>query len=434
MLALTACGGTVDQVDPGSTPNAPGGPADAPSTPPGAGLPGCQSDTDCIAPDVCNTAAGRCVPPSAKNGSPCDLIEGQGCPPGEQCISGVCMPPPGACVTNDECPAGYHCVSGVCTPDTKGGCNCPSDHICINGECKPKDACATSHNMGGTWRLDSKLHVRDGLEGLAKGVLETATTLQNIIDGKFSIKGVPSYLSSIIGGILQSTIQKYVPAWGKEVVKVLAAVDDVIDDTRVVSLEHVKPLGNDKYTVQSEWEKVEFEYKGVKVSASPQQIPGLGKVTTGSYTAQEVCGVFFLDKHQIKNGIGKIYRWAIESIVIGVACLGKGAPSKCYPSVKAMFNDLINCPQLASAVAGQNALAGLESLVLTTCTAEKSNFINLLVKELDDLAAKIDYMNLKGKADIQDPQTLVNGKWNGVLGGGFGKGNFEGTFTGVRVP
>jgi Cys-rich repeat protein len=427
----------MDQTFPGGNSNTPGGPADAPNAPPGVGL--CQSDDDCIAPDVCNTAAGRCVPPSAKNGSLCDLIEGLGCPEGEQCISGVCMQPPGTCGANDECPAGFICVGGVCQPATKGGCttdaDCPSGQICVNGECKPKDTCQSSHNMGGTWRLDSKLHVRDGLKGLAKGVLETATTLQNIIDGKFSIKGVPSVVSSVIAGILQNTIQNYVPPWAKEVVKVLAAVDDVIDDTRVVSLEFLTPLGNDKYTAQSEWEKVEFEFKGVKVSASPQQIPGMGKVTTtGSYIAQEVCGVLFFDKHQVKNGIGKIYRWAVESIVIGVACLAKGAPSPCYPGVKAMLNDLIDCPKLASAVGGQNSLPGLESLVLTTCNAEKGDFINLLVKELDDLASKIDYMTLTGKADIQDPQTLVNGNWNGVLGGGFGKGNFEGTFTGAKVP
>jgi Cys-rich repeat protein len=350
------------------------------------------------------------------------------------------MPPPGACVTNDECPAGFICTSGVCKPDTKGqpGCvdnaNCPSGQVCINGDCKPKNVCNIPHaqdRMGGTWRLDSKLHVRDGLKGFTKGLLGAATTLQNIIDGKFSIKGVPSFLSSIIGSILKNMIQQYVPPWGKEVISLLAIIDDVIDDTRVISLEHIKPLGNDSYTGHSEWEGVEFEFKGVKVSSPPQNIPGLGKVTTGSYTAREVCGVFFFDKHKVKNGIGQVYRWAVEAIITGVSCLNKNTP--CYGSINAMFNDVINCPMLASSVAGQNGYPGLEALVLAACSSQKSSFINLLVNELNSLSVNMTYMSLKGKADIQNQHTMVNGKWYGVLGGALGKGNFEGSFSGVKL-
>lgn len=405
------------------------------------GFKSCDKDADCVAPNVCNTAAGKCVPPQAKNNGPCDPIEGQDCPPGQVCLSGVCMTPPGGCVTNDECPAGYLCKSGTCVPDTKGqpGCknnnNCPGGQICVNGKCTPKGACNIPHakdRMKGNFKLDSKLKVRDGLKGLSKGVLSTATTLQNIINGNFGISGLPSFLSSMVGSLVQNLIHQYVPPWGKQVIKLLATIDDVIDDTRVVSIEHIQAKGNDMYTGWSTWQLVEFEFQGVKVSKPPQNIPGLGKVTTTSYTAREVCGVFFIDKHKVKNHIGKLYRWAIEALITGISCAMKNTP--CYPGLYAMFNDLIKCPQLAQAVSSQLNNPGLHSLILGACQSQKQTFVKLLIKELDDLAAKLTYMSLKAKADIPNNNKLVNGRWYGTLGGGYGKGNFEGDFFGFRVP
>lgn len=423
--------------------NDPNQPATTPTNPNNGGtpLPGCTADTDCKAPNVCNTAAGKCVSPAAKNNGPCDPIEGTSCPSGQLCISGVCMSPPGGCGSNDECPAGYICQSGACVPDTKGqnGCKdnsaCPSGQICINGDCKPKGVCNIPHakdRMKGNWKLDSKLHVRDGLKGLSKGLLSTATTLQNIINGSFGIKGLPSFLSSIIGSLLQGMINQYVPPWGKQVIQLLANIDDVIDDTRVVSIEHIAPLGNDMYTGWSTWQLVEFEYQGQKVSTPPQMIPGLGKVETTKYTAREVCGVFFIDNHKVKNGIGQIYRWAIEALITGISCSMQNTP--CYQGINQMFNDLIKCQQLANAMAGQNSYPGLNQLVLATCNSQKQTFINLLVKELNDLTANMTYMSLKAKANIVNSNTMSGGKWYGVLGGVYGKGNFEGDFTAVKMP
>jgi len=421
------------------TPGAPTPNNPSPNNP--APLSGCQTDADCLAPNVCNTAAGKCVSPAAKNNSPCDPIEGADCPTGQQCLSGVCMPPPGGCVTNDECPAGFLCISGVCKPDSNGqtGCltdvNCPSGQICINGDCKPKGVCNIPHaldRMKGNWKLDSMLHVRDGLQGFTKGLLSVATTMQSIIDGKFSISGLPSVLTDIIAGILQNLIQQYVPAWGKQVIKLLATVDDVIDDTRVVSVEHLQPLGNDMYTGSSTWQLVEFEFQGVKVAKAPQNIPGVGPVTTTSYTAREVCGVLFIDQHKVKNSVGQIYRWAIEALITAISCSMNNVP--CYTNINAMFNDLIDCPKLAAAVADQNAFPGLGPAVLAACQAEKQSLIQLLIQELNDLAVNMTYMSLKAKADILNANSMVNGKWYGVLGGTYGYGNFEGAFTGVRMP
>lgn len=407
----------------------------------GAATPGCTADSDCKSPNVCNTAAGKCVPPSAKNNAKCDPIEGNGCPTGQVCLSGVCMPPPGTCATNDQCPAGYLCVSGKCQVDTKGqpGCssnsNCPSGQVCVNGTCKSQGVCNIPHaadRLKGNWKLDSQLHVRDGLKGFTKGLLSLSSTLQNIIDGKFQISGVPSFLTAIIGPLVQSMIQQYVPPWGKEAIKLLATIDDVIDDTRVVSLEQIQALGNDQYTGFSTWQLVEFQYQGKKVSTPPQNIPGLGPVTTTSYAAREVCGVLFIDQHKVKNSIGKVFRWAIEALLTAITCTSSSTP--CYTSLTPMFNALIDCPKLAQAVGGANSYAGLSSLVFAACQAQKQTFISLLVKELDDLALKLTYMSLKGKADILSANALGNGRWYGALGGTYGSGNFEGTFSGVRQP
>ena len=422
---------------PGNTSNPnPKNPNDPPKN-----LPSCTKDADCKAPYVCHVSAGKCVPAEAKSAGTCDPIEGKNCPAGKQCISGVCIAPPGKCFTNDQCPISYICSNGICQyqgggkPMCTNNLNCPGGQVCVNGVCKNKQSCkipGVANRLKGNWRLDSKLHVRDGLKGFTKGLLNTATMMQNIIDGKFAIKGVPSIFSSIISGLLKGMINKYVPPWGTQVIQALANVNDAIDDTRVISIESLQALGGGQYIGNSNWILIEFEYKGIKVSTNPAKVPALGKVTTTSYTAREICGTFYMDKHKVKNHIGKIYRWAIEAIITGVTCAMKNVP--CYKSINAMFNDLIKCQQLGNAMAGSNSLPGLGAAVTAACNSQKQLLIKMLIKELDALTAGLTYMSLKAKATIPNNNQMQNGKWYGVLGGGLGNGNFEGTFKGHRVP
>jgi hypothetical protein len=453
MIAIGGCGGGwVGGNDcPDGNCSEPLNPSDPnptnPATPPPPAtkkLPDCVSDAQCTAPYTCNTNVGKCVPPSAKNSGPCDPIEGNNCPAGQQCISGVCIPPPSGCQTNENCPVGYLCVSGACVPDGGGGkpgckaaTDCPADQVCLSGECKPKQVCTIPHpldRMAGSWTFDSQLHVRDGLQGFTKGLLSFASYLQNVIDGKFAISGVPSFLTAILGAVLQDLIKQYVPPWGTSVIALLADINDVIDDTHVVSTETITALGNDFYSGSSTWTKVEFEYKGVKVSTAPENIPGLGKVTTESYSAREVCGVLYIDNHKVKNAIGKLFRWAIEAVITGVTCTQQNM--KCYKDLPSMFNDLVDCQGLANGIANaassNSALKGLDLLVLAACTTQKQTLLSTLMKELDDLALKLTYMSLAAKADIASASQLVNGKWYGTIGGAYGKGNFEGTFTALK--
>ncbi len=425
----------------GNTGN-PKNPKNPQNNPPPKNLPSCTKDADCTAPYVCHATAGKCVPPAAKSSGTCDPIEGKNCPAGFQCISGVCIPPPGKCTNNDQCPIGWLCVGGLCKYDNNSGkpmcsnnLNCPGGQICVNGVCKTKKVCkipGVSNRLKGNWRLDSKLHVRDGLKGLTKGLLNTATLMQNIIDGKFTIKGIPSFVTSMLTSTLQGMIHKYVPPWGKQVIAALANVNDAIDDTRVISIESLQALGNGQYVGNSNWILIEFEYKGVKVSTNPANTPALGKVTTTSYTAREICGTFYMDKHKVKNHIGKIYRWAIEAVITGVTCSMKNVP--CYKSIGAMLNDLVKCQQLGNAMGNSSQWPGVGAAVAAACSAQKQSLIKLLLKELDDLTAKLTYMSLKAKADVPNNNQFKDGKWYGVLGGAYSKGNFEGTFKGHRMP
>jgi hypothetical protein len=440
--AATDC---LDPADCGETPTDPSAWTTPTGQPPAntEKLPDCASDAECTAPYLCNPTVGKCVPPSAKNSGPCDPIEGNNCPAGQQCISGVCIPPPSGCQTNENCPAGYMCVSGACVPggaNGQPGCKadseCPAGQICLSGDCKPKEVCTIPHapnRLQGAWSFDSQLHVRDGLEGFTKGLLNVASTLQKIIEGKFTVSGVPSFLTSILGSFIQDLVKQYVPAWGQSVIALLADVNDVIDDTRVVSTETITALGNDLYAGTSVWNLVEFEYKGVKVSTAPETIPGLGKVTTDSYSAREVCGVLFIDNHKVKNSIGKLFRWAIEAILTGVTCTNNSFT--CYKDLT-MFNAVIDCQGLAdgitNAAQSNTALAGLDLVVLGACVAQKQSLITTIMTELDELALKLTYMSLAAKANIASANQLGSGKWYGTLGGAYGKGNFEGTFTAVR--
>jgi hypothetical protein len=105
----------------------------------------------------------------------------------------------------------------------------------------------------------------------------------------------------------------------------------------------------------------------------------------------------------------------------------------CYNGLYPMFDNVIDCFGLSNALAG-GSYPGLDQLVLAACQSKKQDFINYLIQELDNITVNMTTMSLKAKADIHSNNKMVNGKWYGTLGGSFGKGNFEGTFWGFRVP
>ena len=408
---------------------------------------GCKSNADCSSPLICDTNSGKCLKGTGKS---CDPIEGTGCAPGEICINRQCAILPKTCKDNSACPSGFKCVAGKCVPSGKpptGGCvtnkDCPTGQVCVNGVCKSKSGCKITHKpdrLKGTWKFDSMLHLRDALNPVLKGILGTAGTLSTIINGSFKIKGVPSFINSIVSKYLKKLVGQYVPPWGQQLVTALGAINDICDDMRVMSTVMTTSAGTDSYVNSEQWDLIEFQYQGKKVSSPPSAIPQVGQVKVSNYTSYEVCGTYYISKHQIKNKVGGIIKWALETTLSLITCSSKSTP--CFNSIGQALNQTINCQMLAMQLdqAVQSIWSGapsVASIVAQACNSQKTALVNKLNKELNDLTVKLSLLELSGVVNIPNPgadHKLSGGKWNGVLGSGVAKGNFKGDFSATKGP
>lgn len=94
----------------------------------------CQSDKQCQPQgQVCNVAAGECVP----------CMADADCPKPMQCKAHACLPPPAACASTKDCAQGMvcsksagACVFCVATADCGAGQSCV-DTVCVPQVCKP---------------------------------------------------------------------------------------------------------------------------------------------------------------------------------------------------------------------------------------------------------------------------------------------------------
>jgi hypothetical protein len=204
---------------------------------------------------------------------------------------------------------------------------------------------------------------------------------------------------------------------------------------RVLSTVQTSAVGNDSYVNSEQWDLVEFDYKGQKISSPPSAIPQIGQVQIPTYTSHEVCGVLFIDKHDINNVVGGLVLWAINTALSVVTCSVQSVP--CFNTVDQALQQTINCTALGSQLDKlvQSVWSGAPSvamIVIKACESEKQKLIQTLNQELASLAAKLSLLELSGTVDIPNPpgdNVLSNGKWYGVLGSGIAKGNFKGDFT-----
>ncbi len=419
-----------------------GGVCTAPVTPPATG---CTKDGDCPSPLKCELVSGSCV---QGTGKACDPMLRTACPADQVCLGNQCVPVPQGCQDNSECPSGFVCENTECVPQGKpstGGCvtsgDCPTDQVCVNGNCRPSGGCKISHaadRLKATWKFDSKLHLREALSPWLSDLLSAASTLNDIINGSFTISGVPSIISGLVSSALKSVIDTYVPSWGKDLVAALSNINDICSDMRVLSTVKMTSAGTDAYLCNESWDLVEFTYQKTKVSSAPSAIPSIGQVRVPAYTAYETCGTLLLSRHKVSNEVGGIVKWAIDTSLSVITCSSKSTP--CYSSVSQALKMSIDCTSLGMSVDMMvmslwSGAPSVASLVSVACEAEKKDLIDTIDKELAEISTKLSLMEMTGTATIPNPgadNELRNGAWDGVLGSSSVKGNYTGTFTAKR--
>lgn len=413
--------------------------------PPGPTASGCTSNAQCQPPTICDAESGKCLEPT---GGQCDPIEGTGCETDEVCVGGICARLPAGCANNTDCPATWECAAGSCAPGGAppgGGClrpdDCPDNETCINGECRPKAVCNIVHEadrLKGTWQFDSRLNLSDALGGFTGSILGAAEKVRDLVDGRFGIGGIPDFLESTVSKYVKKLMNEYVPPWTQSMIVALGNLNDVIDDMRVVSTVQVNPVGDDRYVCSERWELLEFEYRGQKISSPPSAIPEVGDIKIDNYTSAEVCGEWFLAKHEVKNKVGGLIKWALEAALNIGSCVSADVP--CFSSIEQALMVSVECGMIGMQVDQliMSMFPGAPSVaefVSAACDGAKILAASQLSEGLDGLKTKLTFLKLSGTVTLPNPgqdSKLENGVWHGTLGYPLLKGDFDGSFTAYR--
>lgn len=398
--------------DPSNPSGPPGGPGDEPVDPAacvGDGGPGsvCVVTGDCEAPFVC--ADGVCVGPHNPDVA-CDPIEGKLCAGADEvCVANVCVLLPGACVTVDECPLGFLCADGQCVPDNDG------------------TACADpgpGPDLGGTWAVTSHLYMRDGLPGVVAGLLDVSELLADFVEGDIDL-GLPAPVEFLIGALVSSIIDAYVPPWAQDLILVLGGFADVLDTMTVEQTVTLAGLPCDaNYRGSSTWDTITFEYKDEIITARPEDIPEIGPITPEDFGARYSCGQLYIDRHRVQNSLTWLVRWLLDTLV--EATTG-------YPTVEEAIDAAIDCDGIAAGInsAWQSACGcstDITAGIAATCTGFKADLMTQITMLIDEAAVNLSVVSLAGIADVQDASHLDPGVWYGAVIGF----DFPGDFTGTR--
>lgn len=136
-LVITAAGATITGSFNGTL-------EDVQGTPP----PGCRSNADCAAGEVCS--AGQCV--TAPNPPACTTSAQ--CAAGQVCTNGQCVTstPPG-CTSSAQCAAGQVCSNGQCVtstppPTCQTNADCSVREVCSAGQCVPAPVAGSCTGQG----------------------------------------------------------------------------------------------------------------------------------------------------------------------------------------------------------------------------------------------------------------------------------------------
>jgi hypothetical protein len=364
----------------------------------------CEVTGDCQQPFVCLN--GACVGPQNPDVT-CDVVDNVACPNADEvCVGGVCVINPGACVDNDACPLGYVCESGQCAPEREG-------QACSDVGPGP--------DLSGTWELDSTLHLRDGLPDVVDGILDVAEDARDLINGDVDF-GLPGLVEDVIGGVIASIIDNYVPQYAQNLVVALGDMSDILDDMRVESTVTLRgePCEG-RYRGTEVWNRIRFTFRGQELVLAPDQLPGVDEIIPDDFAAWYSCGELFIDRHRIDQKLGGLVRFLVDNITNAIT----GAPN-----VETALQYLVDCPSFAFAVdnyVGQvcSFCPGVQSAVNFACNTAVNAGIAKISEEIDNAAVKLSLIKKKGIATVASGSQLSSGQWYGTLVGG----DFPGEFT-----
>ncbi len=367
----------------------------------------CEVTGDCSAPLVCVNS--KCV--GLQNPDVmCNAAEGGACKnAGEVCAGGVCMANPGACQTSDQCPLGYACSGGQCQSDRAAA------------TCAEKGA---GPDLAGTWKFDSKLHIRDAMPGVVAGVLDASGKVRDLLNGDIDL-GLPGIVESIIGSVAGSIVRQYIPVWAQNLVYVLGDMGDVINDMRVEStVVFEKQACDGLYRGTERWNFITFTFRGSPMRVPPSNIPGVTEVKPDTFSARFSCGELFIDRHRIQGTLSQLIRWLLDTTTKAVTG---------YSTVEQAMSNMINCGQVGIAVdnyvySACSFCPDVSSIVNVACLGFKNAAISKLTESINQSASELSQIKRKGIGKVDGATKLSGGKWYGSLVGG----SFPGEFTATK--
>ncbi len=369
--------------------------------------------------------------PVGAAGSQCvanEVICGSGefdtCNAGEQCSGGRCIASPGMCATNLDCPVGYTCGSGICVAtcdNGSGGCSVDSDcgknELCVSCQCVSASQCqtATPNLASGTWKAQETLHLNQALGSFGQ------TAVSILKKARDAINGCPS--GSDATCFLFIAVVPFIPDWAQTLIVAVGNFGDLIDDDnfQIAATMTFAPTGQpSSYTVTEHWTLLTFNYQGNTVMEAPEKVPQIGKAINITYGASAVCGVLYIDKHDIDGALSGILNWVINSTVEISTCDNPDA-NVCYHNLSDAISKGIDCSQVG------------DSLTQSLCSTFTSGIGPIITAALNTFLANYALLTLKGTATVSASTILSNGLWDGTLGDLGGVFNdFTGTWNATK--
>jgi len=376
----------------------------------GGGAP-CEVSANCASPYVC--IGGICQPPSG-NQVACDVDHP--CQAGLTCTGGACQRVPGACRQNQDCPTGMQCQAGVCLPQGAPPSNCA--------------ALPPAPNLAGVWHETSMLHFRQALATPLALLLDAGQIGRDLVTGNLGDLGVPGFIASILNPIVSRIVDQYVPPWAQDFLVALGDIHDILDNMGVKSDVTLVQTCPGVYHGSEIWTRLEFTYRGVMVSKRPEDIAEIGQVRPEDFSARVLCGEVYVDRHRIRNAVGGLLRWVLDTVVNIVTCANNGP---CYNSPEQAIAGIVDCDAIAQAI--DNALANaipfapsVYGAVDNACNGLKNQITSRIQMAIDQAVASFSLVSLAGQAHVAGPSTLDQGTWAGSLVGG----DFAGEWTATK--